>query len=75
MTAVELNPQSQTGNQKKSGRIRALPPFFSLSSPKEERVGVRRPLFSRSNPLTPALSPLKRGEGVGIVRGLAGAAN
>ena len=51
---------------KSRGYIRALPPFFSLSSPKEERVGVRSLLFPRSNPLTPALSPLRRGEGVGI---------
>ena len=32
--------------------------------PKEERAGVRRPFASSSNPLTPALSPLGRGEGV-----------
>ena len=39
-----------------------------LSSPsppqKEERAGVRRPIVSNSNPLTPPLSPLGRGEGV-----------
>jgi ATP-dependent helicase/nuclease subunit B len=40
-----------------------LPAFFSLSSPKEERAGERRPIVSKSNPLTPALSPLGRGEG------------
>ena len=49
------------------GRNLTLPPFFSLSSPKEERAGVRSPLFPSSNPLTPALSPLGRGEGVGAV--------
>jgi 6-phosphogluconolactonase len=40
----------------------------TLSSPsppqKEERAGVRRPIVSNSNPLTPPLSPLGRGEGV-----------
>jgi len=40
----------------------------TLSSPsppqKEERAGVRRPIVSNSNPLTPTLSPLGRGEGV-----------
>jgi ATP-dependent helicase/nuclease subunit B len=40
-----------------------LPAFFSLSSPKEERAGERRPIISKSNPLAPALSPLGRGEG------------
>ena len=39
----------------------------ALSSPSpppgEERAGVRRPLVSISNPLTPVLSPLGRGEG------------
>jgi acetoin utilization deacetylase AcuC-like enzyme len=34
--------------------------------PTEERGGVRRQIASSSNPLTPALSPLGRGEGVGI---------
>jgi ATP-dependent helicase/nuclease subunit B len=37
-----------------------LPAFFSLSSPK---VGERRPIDSKSNPLAPALSPFGRGEG------------
>jgi 6-phosphogluconolactonase len=41
---------------------------ITLSSPsppqKEERAGVRRPIVSNSNPLTPTLSPLGRGEGV-----------
>ena len=40
----------------------------TLSSPsppqKEERAGVRRLIVSNSNPLTPPLSPLGRGEGV-----------
>jgi 6-phosphogluconolactonase len=40
----------------------------TLSSPsppqKEERDGMRRPIVSNSNPLTPTLSPLGRGEGV-----------
>jgi len=40
----------------------------TLSSPsppqKEERAGVRRPIVSNSNPLTPTRSPLGRGEGV-----------
>jgi ATP-dependent helicase/nuclease subunit B len=40
-----------------------LPAFFSLSSPKEERAGVRSPIASKSNPLAPALSPLGQGEG------------
>jgi ATP-dependent helicase/nuclease subunit B len=50
-----------------------LPAFFSLSSPKEERAGSSRrswakaeegrPIVSKSNPLTSALSPLRRGEG------------
>jgi len=31
-----------------------LPAFFSLSSPKEERAGVRRPIVSKSNPIAPA---------------------
>ncbi len=34
--------------------------------PTEERGGVRRQIASSSNPLAPALSPPKRGEGVGI---------
>ncbi len=40
--------------------------ILSSSSPpqKEERAGVRRPIVSNSNPLTPTLSPLGRGEGV-----------
>jgi len=42
----------------------------SVSSPsppqKEERAGVRRPIASNSNPLSPALSPLGRGEGVKV---------
>jgi trans-aconitate methyltransferase len=42
--------------------------LVALSSPsppqKEERAGVRRRLISNSKPLTPALSPLGRGEGV-----------
>jgi 6-phosphogluconolactonase len=40
--------------------------ILSSSSPpqKEERAGVRRPIVSNSNPLTPNLSPLGRGEGV-----------
>jgi len=45
----------------------ALTRFFSLSSPKEERPGVRSRCFSGSNPLAPALAPLGRGEGVGTV--------
>jgi 6-phosphogluconolactonase len=40
----------------------------TLSSPappqKEERAGVRRPIVSNSNPLTPTRCPLGRGEGV-----------
>ncbi len=38
-------------------------PVFSLASPREERVGVRRSQYPSSNPLTPALSPFWRGEG------------
>ena len=37
-------------------------------SPPEERAGVRRQITSSSNPLTPALSPFGRGEGVGFKR-------
>jgi hypothetical protein len=37
---------------------------FPLSSPKEERDGVRRLAVSSSNPLSLALSPLGRGEGI-----------
>jgi ATP-dependent helicase/nuclease subunit B len=40
-----------------------LPAFFSPSSSKEERAGEKRPIVSKSNPLTPILSPLGRGEG------------
>ena len=40
-----------------------LPAFSPLSSPEEERGGVRRPMVSKSNPLAPTLSPLGRGEG------------
>jgi len=32
-------------------------PFFSLSSLKEERAGVRRPILQAHEPLAPALSP------------------
>jgi ATP-dependent helicase/nuclease subunit B len=39
------------------------PAFFPLSSPEEERVGVRSPIVSKTNPLAPALSPFGRGEG------------
>jgi len=37
--------------------------FSSPSPPSEERDGVRRQIVSKSKPLTPALSPLGRGEG------------
>ena len=42
-------------------RINALPSFFSLSSPKEERVGVRSPLFQDQIP-SPRPSPRSGGE-------------
>jgi hypothetical protein len=32
-------------------------PFFSLSSLKEKRAGVRRPILQAHEPLAPALSP------------------
>jgi alpha-glucan, water dikinase len=35
----------------------------SPSPPSKERAGVRRPTVSSSDPLTPTLSPLRRGEG------------
>jgi trans-aconitate methyltransferase len=42
---------------------------FPPSPPqKEERAGVRRRLVSSSNPITPTLSPLGRGEGEGLQR-------
>jgi ATP-dependent helicase/nuclease subunit B len=40
-----------------------LPAIFPLSSPEEERAGVRSPIVSKTNPLAPALSPFGRGEG------------
>ena len=43
---------------------RALPDFFSLASPGEERAGVRRPMAFSDLPLSPARSPLGRSEGV-----------
>ena len=46
------------------GRPRILTSFSPSPPPREERAGVRRPIVSRSNPLTPTLSSLGRGEGV-----------
>src|SRR5208283_1844138 len=46
------------------GRIRALPPFFSLSSPKEERVGGEEPVVSKIKPPHPGPLPVWRGEWV-----------
>ena len=48
-----------------AGRIRALPPFFSLSSTKGGEGRGEEADYSSSNPLAPALAPLGRGEGVG----------
>ncbi len=42
-------------------RTHALPPFFSLSSPKEESGGVRRPVFQDQIP-SPRPSPRSGGE-------------
>jgi hypothetical protein len=42
-----------------------LPPFFSLSSAKGGEGWGEEADYSSSNPLAPALSPLRRGEGVG----------
>jgi DNA modification methylase len=48
-------------------RLKFVSGTAAVSSPsppqKEERAGVRRPTISNSNPLTPTLSPLERGEG------------
>jgi hypothetical protein len=51
-------------------RIRALPPFFSLSSTKGGEGRGEEADYSSSNPLAPALSPLGRGEGVGGSAGM-----
>jgi hypothetical protein len=52
-------------------RLKFVSGTVAVSSPsppqKEERVGVRRPIISNSNPLAPTLSPLGRGEGEAAV--------
>ena len=53
------------GGEAEGERLQRLVAAISSPSPpqKEERAGVRRPFISDSNPLTPTLSPLGRGEG------------
>ena len=53
------------------GRARTHAPFFLpllLPPCGKERAGVRRPMFTSTNPSPPALSPFGRGEGVISVR-------